>query len=1064
MSENVKVGSGYIELGVDDTKLKDGLNKAKNDSTKSVRDMTSVLSRIKMNVDTQVMKLNMKQAEELATKLKSKLEQKIQMNADIGAIEKVRTALNTVESRVESIRRKKINVDTDSGGIAKLGILAGAMFSVASAFSFLKKAFDGGAQMESYQTTMKVMLGTTEEAQKRMSELIEFASQTPFEIPEVVQLGNQLQAVGRYSKETMKNLGDLASASGKPIEQVAGAFAKLASGQKGIAVDMFRDLLITTNDWIEATGKGVTKNGELLATTEEMLSALPKIMQSRNFSGMMEEQSKTAKGTLSNLNDAFGQFGAEIGAKMIPAVKGFASVMIPALQSAKGNVELIISTVKLAGLTFVSYQVAVNGATVAKKAFTIATNLATGAVHKMKLAFATNPFGVIALAVVALGTAIYELNEAFGDTLDNQKKWNEEAQKMNANEQAKTKTLIEQKSKTKDVAEQYEKLHESYLKTAEGSKEHKEKEEALHKILVEQQKLFPSVITSTYDYAKGLTQIKDSAKQAITDVATLTGKLNEQQKSLVKLKMGSANIDMSEASESLLEGLGLFGAHSENFGDFSSIVTRIRRGKDTLSQILPDVEKLFDKFASWSAKGGKDSQYNLEQANNLQKLIEAMKKKIELNKMLNEGQGIDANASSGGTPSETSAPIEPTEKSDTIKKQRMSAEREYQEAVAKMNSIKIQNEFDRENKLINDLLVAKLQGLDEEEQHELKSAKRTAEEVEDIRKTFDAKRDTAVLEASSKIEEVEDKRKKNLEKNLSEETQQAIEHAKMRKSLEKNVLDYFIKTYQIRADEYEKYLENQLEEELKIIEKRNKALKDGDKIDTTEFKKFRRKENKELSEDYKADKWKKENTELASIAEGTISSIEGTWSTLFDSMISKNMSFKEATVHLWRDLGNHIAQTILMITTKYLTLQAVKLGLTALDLGTGGFAGFLIKTLGGHNGGDFVGTSSGVMKMKAGGSFIVPNGYDNDSFPLMVESGERVTVTPASQVRSESLQGASSLRSEMRAVKDSVQALSMVMIQKDMNVNINANLDVLEFTKSHILPSIQSLTKGNIKV
>jgi hypothetical protein len=34
----------------------------------------------------------------------------------------------------------------------------------------------------------------------------------------------------------------------------------------------------------------------------------------------------------------------------------------------------------------------------------------------------------------------------------------------------------------------------------------------------------------------------------------------------------------------------------------------------------------------------------------------------------------------------------------------------------------------------------------------------------------------------------------------------------------------------------------------------------------------------------------------------------------------------------------------------------------------------------------------------AGGSFIVPSGFPNDSFPMRVQSGERVTVTPANQV------------------------------------------------------------------
>ncbi len=43
-------------------------------------------------------------------------------------------------------------------------------------------------------------------------------------------------------------------------------------------------------------------------------------------------------------------------------------------------------------------------------------------------------------------------------------------------------------------------------------------------------------------------------------------------------------------------------------------------------------------------------------------------------------------------------------------------------------------------------------------------------------------------------------------------------------------------------------------------------------------------------------------------------------------------------------------------------------------------------------------TSAGVVRSLAqGGDFVVPPGYENDSYPMRVESGERVTVTPAAQ-------------------------------------------------------------------
>ena len=208
----------------------------------------------------------------------------------------------------------------DSGiNKAAVGIGAVAVAGGVAAIALGKSFIDAGAEVEKYKTTLTTMLGSQEEANKRFEEYSKFAASTPFELNEVVALGNQLQALGKYSKENMTTLGDLASAAGKPIDQVTGAFAKLASGQKGEAVNMFRELLISTDDWAKATGKGVKKNGELMATTEEMIAALPKILGAKGFSGMMANLSKTNEGISSNFKDTITRFKQGVGAALLPA-------------------------------------------------------------------------------------------------------------------------------------------------------------------------------------------------------------------------------------------------------------------------------------------------------------------------------------------------------------------------------------------------------------------------------------------------------------------------------------------------------------------------------------------------------------------------------------------------------------------------------------------------------------------------------------------------------------------------------------------------------------------------
>jgi len=55
-----------------------------------------------------------------------------------------------------------------------------------------------------------------------------------------------------------------------------------------------------------------------------------------------------------------------------------------------------------------------------------------------------------------------------------------------------------------------------------------------------------------------------------------------------------------------------------------------------------------------------------------------------------------------------------------------------------------------------------------------------------------------------------------------------------------------------------------------------------------------------------------------------------------------------------------------------------------------------------------------------GASFTVPKGFPNDSFPLMVESGEKVNVTPAASAGNEARL--------LKSINTSIQAMNMNMV------------------------------------
>ena len=237
-------------------------------------------------------------------------------------------ALNReIEKTKNAINKSIDSTGKFSGALKKLGVAAAGLVVAKKIGEIGKASLKASGEMEKFNVTLRTMLGSKSAANARMSEYIDIAKKTPFKLDEVVSAGNQLQAIGRYSRSNLTMLGDLAAASGKSMDEVMGAYAKLSSGQKGRGVEMFRNLLITSQDWQDATGKGISRNGELMASSEELIAALPKIMQKKGFTGMMAAQAQTTEGMVSNLEDSIYGLKAAMGEKFEPTLKSVVSWM-----------------------------------------------------------------------------------------------------------------------------------------------------------------------------------------------------------------------------------------------------------------------------------------------------------------------------------------------------------------------------------------------------------------------------------------------------------------------------------------------------------------------------------------------------------------------------------------------------------------------------------------------------------------------------------------------------------------------------------------------------------------
>lgn len=189
-------------------------------------------------------------------------------------------------------------------------------------------------KLEQASLSFTVMLGSAEKAKTLLEDLTMFASKTPFELAWIRDSAKQLLAFGIDSESliwTLKILGDTAAATGTPLEQIAYAY-----GQVRTAWQLYGSEL---RQFIQAGVPLLAELAKMYGVTEAQAKKMVedwkvwfndvqeafKRMTSEwgKFFNMMETQSTTLTGKVSNLKDTFNSFLEEIGTALLPAAKFF---------------------------------------------------------------------------------------------------------------------------------------------------------------------------------------------------------------------------------------------------------------------------------------------------------------------------------------------------------------------------------------------------------------------------------------------------------------------------------------------------------------------------------------------------------------------------------------------------------------------------------------------------------------------------------------------------------------------------------------------------------------------
>lgn len=201
----------------------------------------------------------------------------------------------------------------------KIAIAALAATTVAATAASIKSA----ASFEQTRTGLENMLGSADKARKILADVSDFAAETPFEFPELADATKQLIAFGFSGDsafKTMKQLGDVSSAIGAPIGDLAYLMGTLKTQGRAFTIDIrqFAQRGIPIYEYLAKTlGKTTAQVNEMVTAGKIGFPEVQKAFEAMTaeggkFHGTMEKQSKTLSGQWSTLTDNLGILGREL--------------------------------------------------------------------------------------------------------------------------------------------------------------------------------------------------------------------------------------------------------------------------------------------------------------------------------------------------------------------------------------------------------------------------------------------------------------------------------------------------------------------------------------------------------------------------------------------------------------------------------------------------------------------------------------------------------------------------------------------------------------------------------
>lgn len=530
---------------------------------------------------------------------------------------------NAVHQTAERVEKSGESIDDVISNIQNSMNIAIGGWSIGK---FVNQMMQVRGQFQQTEMAFKTMLQSEEKADALMKQMIRTAAITPFGVEDVTEGAKQLLAFNVAAEDvnkTLIELGDVAAGMGLNLKDLVMLYGTTIAKGKMDTMDLYQFLnrgIPIADEIAKVMGLDVTnaikevqkqiKAGKV--TSDIFIQAMQSMTaEGSKFGGLMEAQSKTITGQISNIEDAIEQMFNDLGKSQEGVINtglGVVSTLVENWETV-GKVLMTVVAAYGAYKAAVIAMIAIERVHIAIKsaqaflALARSVTTAKDAMALFNLVCSANTLGLV-LGVVAAGVAAFKL---FGDTTEDAsfqtEKFGEESKKATSHVESLLSVVKALGSKSneeakkskvyKDVLQELSTVYDNYgikltkIKDDESNLiEVKEEAIAKSKELVEQIK----IESAERNKANAISQANDEYNNTLTNAQE--DLVKQLQKSYGNEGLGISVKIQDLVSEETLRQLDQLNAKMQS----------VQRGSKEYNEVLEQYLSLRKRISDYAAK------------------------------------------------------------------------------------------------------------------------------------------------------------------------------------------------------------------------------------------------------------------------------------------------------------------------------------------------------------------------------------------------------------------------------------------------------------------------------